>query len=134
MKKTLFLVAALLVLLSGLTGCYRQTFVYPDRGTAAVQEVGVTHLIYGLVTSDPYVKAFEICPTGVAQVDTVVTFGDGFLGCLTAGIYTPNTVVVTCASGTGHNFYLDENDKVVAHEVLDEQGAVVDTRLVSDVL
>ena len=134
MKKTMVLFAALLVVLTSLSGCHRQGFVYADRGVAAVQEVTVSHLFYGLITSDDRVVAYEICPTGVASVDVVHTFTDVLLSLVTVLIYTPNTVVLTCASGTSHNFYLDENDEVVAHETLDEEGQVIDSRLVSGVL
>jgi hypothetical protein len=41
------------------------------------------------------------CPSGAATIVTEQSFLNGLVGVLTIGIYTPQHVTVTCASGTG---------------------------------
>lgn len=133
MKRSIFMVL-LLAAVTFVTGCFSTTFSYSDRAPGRTEEVGRTFLIYGLVNSNDPLNAFELCPEGVASVETIHTFGDQFLGCLTIGIYTPNTVRVSCQSGAAHNFYLDESDEVVAQQSYDEAGTLVSETVSSDVL
>lgn len=116
------------------TGCFSTTFQYSSKAPAAgePQEAGRAFLIRGLINLNDPLRAYDYCPSGVQSVETVHTFGDMFLGCLTAGIYSPNTVRVTCASGAAHNFYLDENDDVVAHQSVDASGNVLSEELVTN--
>ena len=124
----------LLAAVTLVTGCFSTTFSYSNRAPGRTDEVGRTFLIRGLINSNDPLRAYDLCPEGVQSVETVHTFGDQFLGCLTIGIYTPNTVRVTCASGAAHNFYLDENDEVVAQQSFDEDGTLMSESVASDVL
>ncbi len=124
----------LLAAVTMLTGCFSTTFSYSNRAPGRTDEVGRTFLIRGLVNSNDPLRAYDLCPEGVSGVEVIHTFGDQFLGCLTIGIYTPNTVRVTCQSGAAHNFYLDANDDVIAHSSFDESGELLNESLVSDVL
>jgi hypothetical protein len=133
--KTKLSLAGLALMAMLASGCFSTTFAYSDTAPGpTTQEIGRTFLIYGLVNSNDPLRAYEVCPQGVQQIETVHTFGDGFLACLTIGIYTPNTVRVTCAGGTAHNFYLDEDDEVVAHQAFDESGALISESVPSDIL
>ena len=127
------LMVLLVAAMSTLVGCWSHSFSYADKTPAGEQEVGRTHLVFGLISDDP-LMAYELCPSGVQGVHTQHTFGDMLLSCLTANIYTPNTVTVTCASGAAHNFYLDANDEVVAQQSFDENGTLVAENVKSDVL
>ena len=118
---------------STMLGCWSHSFTYSDKAPGGEQEVGRTFLIMGLIADDP-LMAYELCPSGVQGVETVHTFVDMFLTCLTAQLYTPNTVRVTCASGAAHNFYLDANEDVVAQQSFDEEGTLVAEHIKSDVL
>ena len=40
------------------------------------------------------------CPSGVATIETQQSFLNGLVGALTLGIYAPQEVRVTCASGS----------------------------------
>lgn len=133
MKKTIGLVL-MLASLTLLSGCFSTTFSYSNKAPGRTEEVGRTFLIRGLVNLNDPLRAYELCPEGVQAVETIHTFGDGFLGCLTAGIYSPNTVRVTCQSGAAHNFYLNESDEVVAQQSFDEEGTLVSESVASDVL
>ncbi|WP_158542742.1 Bor/Iss family lipoprotein [Lujinxingia litoralis] len=126
---------ALALLVAGATGCYSNTFTYPDRQSdGRVMEESRSFLLFGLVdNNDRPVVAHELCNGPVKSVETVQTFGNMCISCLTLNIYTPSTVRVTCASGMAHNFYLDEDDAVVGHEVVDgDTGEVVQSEFKSD--
>jgi hypothetical protein len=117
MKRTLtltFLVALAAVV---LTGCYTSTITTQNAPAGAVIEVSHTHLIYGLVSSDPPLNLKQICPNGVSKIETMATFGDGCLGALTLGIYTPTTSLITCSSGSSYLLGQDEAGALV--QVLD---------------
>lgn len=45
------------------------------------------------------VEAQSECENGVARVETQQSFLNGLVNVLTGGIYTPMTVIVTCAAG-----------------------------------
>lgn len=116
-----------------LSGCYSTTFSYSNRAPGRLEEVNRTFLIRGLVNSNDPLRAYEVCPEGVASVEVVHTFVDSLLGCVTLQIYTPNTVRVTCQGGAAHDFYLDENDEVIAQQSYDH-GMSLDHTVASDVL
>lgn len=133
MKRSVCMIV-LLAAVTFITGCFSTTFSYTNRSPGRTEDVGRTFLIRGLVDLNDPLRAYELCPEGVQSVQTVHTFGDGFLGCITVGIYTPNTVRVTCAAGAAHNFYLNEEDEVVAHQTFDEAGTMVSETFSSDIL
>lgn len=133
MKRSVCMIV-LLAAVTFVTGCFSTTFSYTNKSPGRTEDVGRTFLIRGLVDLNDPLRAYELCPEGVQSVQTVHTFGDGFLGCITAGIYTPNTVRVTCAAGSAHNFYLNESDEVVAQQSFDETGTMVSETVASDIL
>lgn len=97
MRRRNGLTLALTVLL--MTGCYHQvvqTGATPAPGNAVVQQT-VALYFFGLVGAE--VDTTGDCPTGVAIIETQQTFLNGLLGVVTLGIYTPQTVTITCAGG-----------------------------------
>ena len=76
----------------------------------------------------------QLCPSGVAGVETYATFGNGCIGKCTLGIYAPRTIKVTCSAGGAHNFYLDKNDNVLAHETITPDGETTVEDFTSDAL
>jgi len=133
MKRALML-AALLIAMTALTGCFRTSFTYSDRGAAAVTEDTQKFLVFGLIGPDKPFRADQLCPSGVAGVETYATFGNTCVGACTLNIYTPRTVKVTCAAGGAHNFYLDQENNVLAHETIDASGESVVEDFTSDTL
>lgn len=115
MKKLLPLALALCC----LSGCFKSTFVYNSAGGAQVLEETRTHKFFGLSGPSKILRADRMCPAGVASVETKASFGNLCLSCVTLQIYTPRTVVVTCNSGQAHNFYLDDQDRVLHHETVE---------------
>ena len=132
--KRAFLLAALLIAMTVLSGCYRTSFTYTDRGAAAVTEDSQKFFINGLVGPKKPFRADQLCPSGIAGVETYATFGNGCATMCTATIFSPRTVKVTCAAGGAHNFYLDENDNVLAHETITPDGETAVEDFTSDVL
>ena len=82
-----------------LTGCFHQvvnTGATPAPGNATITKT-VSLYFFGLVGAE--VDTVADCPTGAAVIETQQTFVNGLLGVVTLGIYTPQTVTITCAAG-----------------------------------
>ena len=95
MRRVLLLLT--LVLLP--TACYHATVTTGLRPSAMkIENKWANSFVYGLVPP-PAVETMERCTSGVAQVDTQLSFLNQVVGFLTFGIYTPMEIVVTCASG-----------------------------------
>ncbi|MEO1267972.1 MAG: hypothetical protein AAFX99_07735 [Myxococcota bacterium] len=115
--------AVLLLFLS--TGCYRTVLENPSASTGgATISMTNNHFLFGLAgTSQIPVKS--MCPNGVKRIENVRTFGDGFLGVLTFGIYTPHTTRLTCAGGSAFLLGRDEDGEVM--QVIDISGTELAT-------
>ena len=89
-----------LVLLVGtlLAGCFHATIETDlEPGTRTIENKWASGWILGLVPP-PTVKTAEQCPNGVARVDTERSFLNQLVSILTIGIYTPMSIIVTCAA------------------------------------
>lgn len=128
------LIAMMLFAMLVTTGCFRTQFTYSDRAPSTVTEESQKFLLFGLVGPKKPYRADKLCPSGVAGVETYATFGNTCIGMCTLNIYVPRTVKVTCAAGGAHNFYLDNQDNVLAHEYVDPNGHSVLEDFSSDVL
>jgi hypothetical protein len=82
-----------------LSGCFHQ-IVQTGRtpGTTVVERPWTATWLWGLVPAND-ISVVSQCPNGVATVETQQSFLNGLVGGLTLGIYTPQEVRVTCASG-----------------------------------
>src|SRR5689334_23380090 len=83
-----------------LSACYHQ-IVQTGRtpGTTVVERPWTATWLWGLVPADE-VSVVAQCPNGVATIETQQSFANGLVGLITLGIYTPQEVRVTCASGS----------------------------------
>lgn len=82
-----------------LPACYHATVETGAAPSATViEESFASSWVYGLVPPKT-VEAASRCPNGVARVETQLSFVNQLVGALTAGIYTPMTIKVTCADG-----------------------------------
>ena len=86
------------VLLLSAAGCYHAVI---DTGLQASTEVimkpWASGWIYGLVPPSP-INAASQCKSGVAKVETQLSFVNQLVSLLTLGIYTPMDIRVTCAA------------------------------------
>lgn len=81
------------------SACTKVTYGNPTlRPTAQTHREKGHFFIMGLVgTAD--IDATQVCPAGVAQVQSKFTAGDVLLRIFTLGIYTPRTYDIACGSG-----------------------------------
>lgn len=93
MHKLLFSLAALFL----LGGCYHAQVVTTDMkpSTVVVEDTFADSWIYGLVPPKE-IDVTEKCESGVARVETRLSFVNQLVGALTFGIYTPMHIKVTC--------------------------------------
>ena len=80
-----------------VTGCYHatvETGLTPS--TQTLSKRWAAGWIYGLVPPST-VETIQRCPSGVAKVETQLSFANQLVNFLTLGIYTPMEIVVTCA-------------------------------------
>jgi hypothetical protein len=98
MMRRRWLPVAFLVLSSA--ACFHQVVTTGrSPGPTVVEKEWVSTWLWGLVAADP-IDTRPSCPTGVAIVTTETSFMNGLLSALTLGIWTPQHVTITCASGT----------------------------------
>jgi hypothetical protein len=86
-------------LLVASAGCYHATIETGlQPGTQTLEDRWADGWVYGLVPPST-IETMERCPTGVARVETQLSFLNQLVNILTFGIYTPMEIVVTCAAG-----------------------------------
>jgi hypothetical protein len=96
MRRSVVLLSLALI----LAGCYHATVETGlQPGAQTVQRKWASGWILGLVPPST-VETMERCPSGVARVETQLSFANQLVSFLTSGIYTPMEIVVTCAAGT----------------------------------
>ncbi|MFI5209457.1 MAG: Bor family protein [Gemmatimonadales bacterium] len=84
-----------------LPACYHATIetgAMPDTNST-IEQNWASGWIYGLVPAST-VSAAAKCTSGVARVETQLSFLNQVVSFLTLGIYTPMSIKVTCAAGT----------------------------------
>jgi hypothetical protein len=97
MSRLLKLAVAMVLL--ALPACYHATIETGlPTGSEVIDQSFASSWIYGLVPPKP-VSAMAKCRSGVAKVETQLSFVNQLVGFLTLGIYTPMSIKVTCASG-----------------------------------
>lgn len=89
-----------MVLVLATSACFHQV-VHTGRpaGPTVVDKPWVSTWLWGLVAAQP-VDVRQECRSGTAVIETETSFVNGLVGALTLGIYTPQHVRVTCASGS----------------------------------
>ena len=89
----------LAVVLALATGaCAKVTYVNPGAVPGPVVEKTGHFFIAGLAGT-AVIPAYQMCPGGVAQVQSKFTVGDVLLTIFTFLIYTPRTYEITCSAG-----------------------------------
>lgn len=91
-------ICTLLTLGAVTAGCYHATIETGlEPGTQTVHKTFAASWIAGLVPPST-VSAASQCTSGVARVETQLSFVNQLVGLLTLGIYTPMEIKVTCAA------------------------------------
>ena len=97
MSRSRRMLVVALALLS--TGCFHQKVhsgLTPSE--TIVEKQFVATWLWGIVPAEP-IDVRQQCPSGVATVETQQSFLNGLVGALTLGIYSPQRLLVTCATG-----------------------------------
>ncbi len=88
----------LAIILMAVVGCYHATI---DTGATpspiVIREAFASSWVFGLVPPKT-VETARRCQSGVATVETRLSFLNQLVGFLTLGIFTPMEIVVTCAA------------------------------------
>ena len=96
MRRTALLGVTTLLLSS--VGCFHAIIeTGAAAGTQMISQPWASGWIYGLVPPTP-ISAASHCKTGVARVETQLSFVNQLVSILTLGIYTPMNIQVTCAA------------------------------------
>lgn len=92
-----------------LSGCYHaQVTTGLEPSTQVYEDTFANGWVYGLVPPST-VHAQEQCSSGVARVETRLSFLNMLVGNLTFGIYTPMHIKVTCATSSASVPHEDKN-------------------------
>ena len=93
-----FLLPALLASCFLFTGCYQAQMVTGQEASdTVVQDNWAPAYLYGLVAAEMDVSAE--CTNGIAVAEREMSFLNMLVSALTIGIYSPQTISVTCADG-----------------------------------
>ena len=88
-----------LALAASLVGCFHATIeTGATPSTVTIEKHWASGWIFGLVAPKTVETAAK-CTTGVAKVETQLTFVNMLVSFLTLNIYTPMDIRVTCAEG-----------------------------------
>jgi hypothetical protein len=87
------------------TGCFTTTYNTGLPAGTEVKKDSASFYLYGLV-GEKDLNLSELCPNGVSSWKQFASFGDGVFAACTCGIYTPQEIEVTCASGAGKTSFL----------------------------
>jgi hypothetical protein len=87
-----------LVLAVPSAGCYHaQVTTGQTPGAVVIDKPFASSWIYGLIPPDT-VEAASECASGVARVETQLSFVNYLVSAVTFGIYSPMHITVTCAA------------------------------------
>ncbi len=113
-----------------LTGCYKITYHNGNGGGAYPTSEQWHHgAIYGILEISKPVQLNQVCPSGFAKVHNEISLVNSVamwvVGSVTAtiglpaGLWQPHTVSVWCNSGASYRLQVNEQNMVVAAEVLE---------------
>jgi hypothetical protein len=112
-----------LVAVTLLAACFHQVVQTGRKpGPVVVQQEWVKTWIFGLIAADP-IDVRRQCPSGVATVETQQSFPNTLVGMVTIGIFTPQTVKITCAAaGSSPSPSPDALEVLIPKSATREQG------------
>lgn len=110
------------------TGCYKNTYVTGAGTGGGAYTQKASFFLWGLVGRHT-VDMNQVCPDGVGWFQNRWTFGDGFVGCITFGIYQPVTIEVRCNGGQAWMAVPDLQEGLTWFYELDEDGQLSEAAL-----
>ena len=93
------------------SGCYEHTYTVGQGAPVGPVVYSEWHSSWlgGLIGERNIVVA-RVCPSGNATIHDEMSFLNGLVATLTAGIYTPTEVKIRCDTGVAGGLQLDEQD------------------------
>lgn len=90
---------AAVVIAAVLGGCFKVTYTNPSlpMNGQVVEQKG-HFFLFGLI-GDAEVPVYQMCPTGVSQIQSGHGVGDIVLTILTLGLYAPRSYEMSCGGG-----------------------------------
>lgn len=108
---------AVLGLIVATAGCYHATIeTGRTPGSTTINNAWAHSFLYGLVPPAT-VETASRCSSGVARVETQLSFLNMVANAITFGIYSPMTLTVTCASGSMEEATAAAEDPVIVDRV-----------------
>lgn len=115
-----FFLPLLLIACLGLTGCYQaKVTTNKSPGNKVVEKKWASSFIYGIVPAE--VDVSNQCPNGISSAERKFSFVNGLVTQLTLGLYMPQSVKVTCASGSMSSATPMKNPEFTLSENASEQ-------------
>ena len=95
-----------------LAGCFEHTVTVGAGAPTGrvVYDEWKHHWLGGLIDPGQELELREVCPSGNATIHNEMSFLNGLVNGLTAGIYAPTTLTVRCDTGRDAEFGLDAED------------------------
>jgi hypothetical protein len=104
--QTKLLLASIAALSMTACGAYKIKYKNPTANPGATHSVKQNFFLWGHFGGEE-VNFEQLCPGGVARVQSESSFVDGLLYGLTGGLYAPRSVEVQCNGGTAYNVTSD---------------------------
>ena len=127
MLRRLSIVLALVAVTISMSACHQALFV-TSRAPGVVRTANLPYFVGGLIGVNQ-VDVAAMCPNGVSRIETITGVMDGVLTFFTGGLYSPRTLVVTCAAGSAKapaRVYLgmDEQGQILQIALEEANGAM----------
>lgn len=94
-----------------LGACHNIQYKNPGARAGNKHSVKQSFFLWGIAGGDE-IDLQALCPAGVAEISSQESFVDALIGGLTAGLYTPRSVEVTCQSGVAYRVEEDSEGNV----------------------
>jgi len=82
-----------------VAGCFKVTYTDPRMPPNGIHVEGTTRFFLLALVGDERVPVYQLCPGGVSQIQSGLSFGDLVLTVITIGIYTPRSYEIECGGG-----------------------------------
>lgn len=91
-------IAMVFCLIFMVSGCFRHTYVTDKQVAAypAKETQFKSFFLYGIIPTEPQTPVREVCPNGVARIETKESFLNGVINVVTYRIYTPRSARIYC--------------------------------------
>ena len=98
-------------LLVAASGCYEHTYTVGQGAPVGPVVYSEWHSSWlGGLIGERNIVVDRVCPSGNATIHDEMSFLNGLVATLTAGIYTPTEVKIRCDTGVAVGLQLDEQD------------------------